>query len=358
MAVDHHELRVGRGLHPVPAFLPANPPVHGRDPLAGKGNVAGCTRAEEEGMIARQLDELYASLIVVNFQGGHARVFGSGSEVWSLVSRDQASLVGGSDGSAERFLGDDLEAEAIVSGHHAEPGDPDLAGLPAAVADLELGELFLDALGVELKDDSLADLDPGLSEQGEVRGLATSSLPQEVEPAVAPPRSVSLGGLGAGEIREVNELVGARDDGKLHTQGIKLASIFLGGLLGIVNDAPSLLAGHAAVAGSKAQARSSGAQLGGPLAAGDRPAAGHHRAKVHLGQPRAGLRHRVEHRTGGRLHRRFLEVPRLFLIVGGKGAGSAPGTSIFSVEPGVPSGLPPPPPETSTIWSGAVTREA
>ena len=30
----------------------------------------------------------------------------------------------------------------------------------------------------------------------------------------------------------------------------------------------------------------------------------------------------------------------------------------FSVEPGVPSGLPPPPPKTSMIWSGAVTRAA
>ncbi len=39
-------------------------------------------------------------------------------------------------------------------------------------------------------------------------------------------------------------------------------------------------------------------------------------------------------------------------------AASAPATSIFSVEPGVPSGLPPPPPKTSMIWSGALTRDA
>ncbi len=41
-----------------------------------------------------------------------------------------------------------------------------------------------------------------------------------------------------------------------------------------------------------------------------------------------------------------------------KAEASAPATSIFSVEPATPSGLPPPPPATSMISSGAVTREA
>ena len=40
------------------------------------------------------------------------------------------------------------------------------------------------------------------------------------------------------------------------------------------------------------------------------------------------------------------------------GAASAPATSTFSVEPGVPSGLPPPPPNTSMICTGALTRAA
>ena len=78
VAVDHHVLGVGRGLDLEPPLLPANPPVHRPDPLAGQDDVARRARAEEDGVVARQLDELHASLTVVNFEGGHARVFSSG----------------------------------------------------------------------------------------------------------------------------------------------------------------------------------------------------------------------------------------------------------------------------------------
>ena len=54
-------------------------PCTGSDPLSGEDDVAGGTGAEEQGVIARQLDELNASFIVVYFQGCHARRFSSGS---------------------------------------------------------------------------------------------------------------------------------------------------------------------------------------------------------------------------------------------------------------------------------------
>src|SRR5690606_22360715 len=86
----------------------------------------------------------------------------------------------------ERLLIDDLEAVAAALGDDAEAGHADLGGLPAAVADLELGERPLDALGVELQDRLVADLDAGPLEQLHVGGLAAPALPGEVEAVVGP----------------------------------------------------------------------------------------------------------------------------------------------------------------------------
>jgi hypothetical protein len=49
-------------------------------PFAGEDDVTGNARAEKRGMVARQLDELNPPLVVVNFQGGHARTVSSGWE--------------------------------------------------------------------------------------------------------------------------------------------------------------------------------------------------------------------------------------------------------------------------------------
>src|SRR5271166_3236861 len=279
-------------------------------------------------MVARQLDELNPPLAVVNFQGGHARTVSSGWEKGKKSAdgatdyRPESRSTSGLE-SPQRLLGDDLESVAAVLGYHPEPGDPDLAGLAAPIAHFELGELLLDAPGVELKH-HLAERDPRLANQGHIRGLAASALPEEIEATVTPARSVPLGRLVAGQIRQVSELIGTRDDSQLNTQGIELAGLFRGGLVGRINDAPALFAGDAAVAGPESQVRPADTQLGCPLAAGDRAPAGHHRAQVNLGQTRSGLGRRIDHRPRRRLDRRLLEVARFFLVVGSQRAGVSP----------------------------------
>src|SRR5271157_271734 len=203
VAVDHDVLGIGRGLDPVPSFLPADPPLHGGNACAGEDDIAGDARAEKHGVVARQLDELNPPLAVVNFQGGHARTVSSGCEKGRRSAdaaagyRSESRLTRSLE-SPQRLLGDDLEAVAVVVGDHPEPGYPDLAGLAASIAHFELGELLLDAPGVELKHHSLAERDPRLVNQGHVRGLAPSALPEEIEAAVTPARSVPLGRLAAG----------------------------------------------------------------------------------------------------------------------------------------------------------------
>ena len=53
-------------------------------PLALQDHVARRARPEQDGMIARQLDELDASLTVVYFQGGHAAASWSS---WATTSK-------------------------------------------------------------------------------------------------------------------------------------------------------------------------------------------------------------------------------------------------------------------------------
>ncbi len=71
-AVDHDKLGIGRSLDPKSPLLPAYPAVHRPDSFAVQEHVAGSARPEQDGMIARQLDELDTALTVVYFQGGHA----------------------------------------------------------------------------------------------------------------------------------------------------------------------------------------------------------------------------------------------------------------------------------------------
>ena len=112
------------------------------------------------------------------------------------------------------------------------------------------------------------------------------------------------------------ELVAVDDDGQLDAEGIELAGVFSAVWPCVVDDAPALFAGDAAVAGPEAAARarrdpSLEARL--PLATG--AAAGHDGPQVDLGQALAGLGHRVEHRAGRLLDRRLFEVARLLFVV-------------------------------------------
>ena len=91
VTIDRDVLGIGRGLDPVPSFLPADPPLHGGNAFAGEDDVASDARAEQYGMVARQLDELNPPLAVVNFQGGHARTVSSGCEE-ERQSADRAAV--------------------------------------------------------------------------------------------------------------------------------------------------------------------------------------------------------------------------------------------------------------------------
>src|SRR5262249_33445538 len=79
VTVDHDILGIGRGLDPEASLLPADSSVDGGDSLPLLEDVAGWARAEEHGVIARQVDELNAALTVVDFQCGHAKKFSSGT---------------------------------------------------------------------------------------------------------------------------------------------------------------------------------------------------------------------------------------------------------------------------------------
>ena len=137
---------------------------------------------------------------------------------------------------------------------------------------------------------------------------------------VAAPGRLPLGRRRAREIRDVEELVGRNDHGQLDAQRIELPGVFVGGLALLVDDAPALFGGHAAVAGPEAQARPAGAELRRPLAAGDLPAAGHDGPQVDLGQALAGFDGHVEHRAGSLLDRGLFEVAgRLFVVRGHRG---------------------------------------
>ena len=121
---------------------PANAPVDRPDELALKHHVAGRAGAEQDRMIARELDELNAALTVVYFECGHADD--------DSPSRSQSGL-------AERFLGDDLKIVAVAARDDGESRDADLGRLPPLVPDLELGQPPLGRLGIKLEHDAFAD---------------------------------------------------------------------------------------------------------------------------------------------------------------------------------------------------------
>src|SRR5262249_18541317 len=137
---------------------------------------------------------------------------------------------------------------AVTRRHDLESCDTDLAGLAAAVADFQPGEPLFDSRRVELQHHVLADLDsPFLQERG-VRFLATGTLPEEVEAIVLLPGSVALARVGAGEVRDVQQLVIRGDDGELDLEGVELPGVFLGRLSPVEDDAPALFARNSAVA--------------------------------------------------------------------------------------------------------------
>src|SRR5262249_53278430 len=146
------------------------------------------------------------------------------------------------------LLRQDLEPVPIALGDDTEPGHPDLGGLAAAVATLLLGQDVLDALGIELEDRPLADVDAGLFQQGDVRGLAAAPLPEEIQASIPLAGATPAGRAAGGETLGIEHLV-AGDGGELDAQGVELAGILGEGLAGVVDDAPALLAGDAAVAG-------------------------------------------------------------------------------------------------------------
>jgi hypothetical protein len=53
VAVDHHVLGIRGRFYPKPAFLPADPPLHRKNPFPGENDIAGRPTAEEHGVIAR-----------------------------------------------------------------------------------------------------------------------------------------------------------------------------------------------------------------------------------------------------------------------------------------------------------------
>ena len=124
---------------------------------------------------------------------------------------------------------------------------------------------------------------------------------------------------------DVGQLVLVLNDGQFDSQGIELAGVFVDRLVRVVNDAPALFSGDAAVAGPHAQAGPARTDLGGAFAAGLGAAVGHRRTEVDLGQARARLGRGVEHRAGSRLHGGFLEVAGFFLVVRRQGLGIGPG---------------------------------
>src|SRR5207249_1525426 len=123
--------------------------------------------------------------------------------------------------SALGLLVEDLEAVAVAAGDDAEAGDADLGRLQAAVANLQLGQLVLDGLGIELEDDAGADIDAGLLQQGDVGDLPPLALPEEVEAVVPLARSEPSRRRGAGEVRAVEHLA-AGDRGQLDVEGVEL----------------------------------------------------------------------------------------------------------------------------------------
>src|SRR4051812_32894659 len=87
--------------------------------------------------------------------------------------------------SPERFLGQDLELVRVAPGHDPKSRDADLAGIPSAIANFELSQELLHLARIELEDDLLTDVDAGLLQEGDIRGLSPATLPEEIEPAVA-----------------------------------------------------------------------------------------------------------------------------------------------------------------------------
>ncbi len=71
VAVDEHELGVRRCFDLESLPLPADPPVNRPDSRPLEYDVACRTRSEKDGMIASQLDELNATLTIVNFESCH-----------------------------------------------------------------------------------------------------------------------------------------------------------------------------------------------------------------------------------------------------------------------------------------------
>src|SRR4051794_6840794 len=156
-------------------------------------------------------------------------------------------------GSPEGFLGDDLELVAGPGRDDLEAGHADLGRLPAAIPDFELAQRVLDLGGIELENGNIvADLDPRLLEQRQVRCLPSSPLPEEVEATILASRAESLGGLGTGEVGDVFELIRGEDDGELDVKRIELSCVLLDAIPVLEDDAPALFGGEPAVAGSHA----------------------------------------------------------------------------------------------------------
>ena len=107
----------------------------------------------------------------------------------------------------------------------------------------------------------------------------------------------------------------ARDHGQLDAQRVELAGVFLERLAGVVDDAPALFAGDAAVARPEAEPGPAGAELRGAAAAGDGAAVGIAAPRSTSARLWPASATASSMAAGVSCDRRLLEVGRLFLVV-------------------------------------------